>query len=89
MNKTEEKLLLEKADGGDKEALSKLADEGMRLSRFVAEKYKSKGNLEELAKAGLKGWTFAYKHYDRQKDYKFSTYSTWWIKQEIEKSLKS
>lgn len=87
MTKQEEQLLLEKADKGDQEALLALAGEGLRLTTLVANKYKKEGNLENLIVTGFKGWISAYKHFDRKKDYKLSTYSTWWIKQEIEKSF--
>lgn len=88
MTKSEELRLLKSADRGDRKALSRLANEGMRLSLLVAQKYNRRNNLGALIKAGFKGWTLAFKHYDRKKDYKFSTYSTWWIKESIEKFLK-
>ncbi len=89
MTKQEEIELLKNADDGDRDSLLVLANEGLRLCTLVARKYENKGEIENLIRAGFRGWILAYKHFDRSKNYKFSTYSTWWIKEEIEKNLKS
>ncbi len=54
----------------------------------VASKYISSGlnanNLADLAKKGMKK---ALNTYDPEKDYKFSTYSTWFMRAEIHRKL--
>ncbi len=86
--KNEEVKLLEKAEKGDSVSLLKLAEEGLKLSVLVSKKYKGEAELEYLIRTGFRGWILAYMHFDKTKNYKLSTYSTWWITQEIEKYIK-
>lgn len=54
----------------------------------IVEFYQGKGfSKKDLIKAGNIGIRKALLHYDITKKYKFSTYSTWWIKAEIHKLL--
>jgi len=88
LTKNEETRLLEGAGGEGGVSVLKLADDGLRLSILVAKKYENKAEIGNLIRAGFRGWILAYAHFDKTKNYKLSTYSTWWIKQEIEKYLK-
>ncbi|MFW6110258.1 MAG: hypothetical protein ACOC6Q_02435 [Patescibacteria group bacterium] len=58
------------------------------VAKSVAEKY---GGGEELESAALEGLVEAIKKFDpdkaREKDYKFSTYATWFMKEAVESAL--
>lgn len=84
MTREEEKDLIKKYIDGDQSSFEKLIKDGLRLSISVAKKYDD----ISLSIVGLSGWLKALDHYDISKDYKFSNYSTWWIKNEIEKKVK-
>jgi len=83
MNQKQEKEFVKKARQGNKEAFLELAQEGIRLAVSVAKKEGKEKDFLELVKAGFSGWLMAYEKYDLNKDYKLSTYSTWWIRAAI------
>lgn len=87
MTKKQEKELVEKARQGDKEAFVELAKEGVRLAASVADKEGKEKDFLSLVKAGFSGWLMAFEKYDSSKDYKLSTYSTWWIRAAITEEL--
>ncbi|HUV42362.1 MAG TPA: sigma factor [Patescibacteria group bacterium] len=83
MTQKQEKELVKKARQGNKEAFTELAQEGIRLAVSVAKKEGKEKDFFKLAKAGFSGWLMAFEKYDLSKDYKLSTYSTWWIRAAI------
>jgi len=87
MTKKQEKELVEKARQGDKEAFAELAKEGIGLVVSVAKKEGKEKDFLKLVEAGFSGWLMAYEKYDSNKDYKLSTYSTWWIRAAIREEL--
>lgn len=70
---------------GDKEAEETLINRNLGLVRKIARKYSNKGVMEydDLFQEGLIGLMTAIKKYDYQKEYHFSTYAVWWIRQNI------
>src|SRR4030042_4989864 len=83
MTKKQEKELVKEAREGNKEAFLELAKEGIRLAASVAQKEGKEKDFLKLVKAGFSGWLMAFEKYDSSKDYKLSTYSTWWIRAAI------
>ena len=56
----------------------------MRLIHSIAKRYQNRGlALEDLMQEGVFGVIKALDKFDPSRGYKFSTYSTWWIKQSI------
>lgn len=90
LTKEQEKKLLKLITNGDKKAEQDLIEANMFLVKNIAEHYlenKLNLNLEKLIKIGKIGLQKAIKKYNPKKDYKFSTYATWWIRYEIHQKL--
>lgn len=88
----EEKKLGKLIKEGTKEqalfAKKKLVKANLRLVVSIAKRYIGQGVLfMDLVQEGSLGLIRAAEKYDYQKEFKFSTYATWWIKQTIIRSL--
>lgn len=72
---------------GDLESWDIFVQEGSRLSKSVSGKYDKK-----YFKDAFMGWMIALEHYvadsRQEKDYKFSTYATYFMKISVEKAQK-
>ena len=67
---------------------NRLIKANLRLVISIARKYLNKGlSLLDLIQEGNMGLMKAAEKYDYQKGYKFSTYSTWWIRQAITRAI--
>ena len=65
-----------------------LINANLRLVISIAKKYTYRGlHFFDLIQEGNLGLMNAVKKYDYKKGYKFSTYSTWWIRQSIMRSI--
>lgn len=84
LTKEEEKDLFEKAKNGDSKAREEIINCNLRLVVAIAKKYQAQHlQLMDLIQEGNLGLIEAYNKYDVSMGYKFSTYATWWIKQNI------
>lgn len=82
------KLIQEGNENERKDAKNKLVQANLRLVVSIAKKYIGQGVLfMDLVQEGSLGLIKAAEKYDYRKNFKFSTYATWWIKQTIIRAI--
>ena len=91
LSKTEEEYYLRRYFEGSKEAKDKLIEHNLRLVAHIAKKYagNSEYELEDLISIGTIGLIKAINSFDKEKNYKISTYSSRCIENEILMYLRS
>lgn len=78
----------EGSSGEREEAKKQLVQANLRLVVSIAKKYIGQGVLfMDLVQEGSLGLIKAAEKYDYKKNFKFSTYATWWIKQTIIRAI--
>ena len=81
-------LIQEGNEEEKEEAKKKLIQANLRLVVSIAKKYIGQGVLfMDLVQEGSLGLIKAVEKYDYRKNFKFSTYATWWIKQTIIRAI--
>jgi RNA polymerase primary sigma factor len=79
---------LSEIENGLKIVRNRLVQANLRLVITIAKKYLNRGlSFLDLIQEGNMGLMKAAEKYDYQKGYKFSTYSTWWIRQAITRAI--
>jgi RNA polymerase primary sigma factor len=79
---------LSEIDSKLKVVKNRLVQANLRLVINIAKKYLNRGlSFLDLVQEGNTGLMKAAEKYDYQKGYKFSTYSTWWIRQAMTRAI--
>lgn len=88
LSREEERELAAKIQNGDKEALKELVKHNLRFVVSIARKYNKLGiPLMDLVNEGNLGLIQAAKKFDPNRNVKFISYASWWVKQYIMKYL--
>lgn len=89
LTREEERELAQRIEMGDKEARERLILSNLRLVIAIARKYLDQGlPFSDLVQEGILGLLEAVERFDWKKEFKFSTYATWWIEQKIKLAIK-
>jgi RNA polymerase primary sigma factor len=80
--------LARRAREGDEEAMHALVLSHLRFVVYVAKKYMNRGlPLSDLVNEGNIGLIKAVKKFDETRNFKFTTYAVWWIKQRMQQAV--
>ncbi len=80
--------LARRAREGDEEAMHRLVLGHLRFVVFVAKKYMNRGlPLSDLVNEGNLGLIKAVKKFDETRNFKFTTYAVWWIRQRMQQAV--
>ncbi|MBP9712390.1 MAG: RNA polymerase sigma factor RpoS [Sterolibacterium sp.] len=85
---TEELALARKVVAGDFSARQKMIVSNLRLVVSIAKHYLNRGiPIADLIEEGNLGLIHALEKFDPERGFRFSTYATWWIRQNIERAI--
>lgn len=84
----EEKSLSRASLTGDFAARQRMIESNLRLVVSIARHYQNRGvPLDDLIEEGNLGLIHALEKFDPERGFRFSTYATWWIRQNIERAI--
>jgi len=84
----EEKSLSRASIAGDFSARQRMIECNLRLVVSIARHYQNRGvALDDLIEEGNLGLIHALEKFDPERGFRFSTYATWWIRQNIERAI--
>ena len=88
LNAEEEITLARNIQKGCEQSRHKMIQSNLRLVVKIAKRYINRGlPLLDLIEEGNLGLMHAVGKFDPERGFRFSTYATWWIKQNIERAL--
>mgnify|MGYP000946310744 FL=1 len=88
LNAEAEKELARRVEQGDKAARNQMIETNLRLVVKIAKRYLNRGlPFLDLIEEGNLGLMKAVERFSLEKECRFSTYATWWIRQSIERAL--
>ncbi len=84
----QEKELATRVRQGDFDARQKMIEHNLRLVVNIAKHYVNRGlSLLDLIEEGNLGLMHALEKFEPERGFRFSTYATWWIRQNIERAI--
>jgi RNA polymerase primary sigma factor len=84
----QEVVLAKRIERGDAQAKELMINSNLRLVISIAKKYQGQGlPLFDLVQEGVIGLNRAAEKFDWRRGFKFSTYSTWWIRQACQRGV--
>ena len=84
----QEKSLSRATQAGDFAARQRMIESNLRLVVSIARHYQNRGlPLDDLIEEGNLGLIHALEKFDPERGFRFSTYATWWIRQNVERAI--
>jgi len=84
----QEQVLARANVAGDFGARQRMIESNLRLVVSIARHYQNRGvPLDDLIEEGNLGLIHALEKFDPERGFRFSTYATWWIRQNIERAI--